>query len=149
VKETGLLAYWNFEEEQGDVVNDLSGNKRNGKIINHGTWMVGGPSFTHEVERFKSYDPEKDTKRGHGFRFSSDDLYDCGWTESFDFKVPEDAKPGFYVARLWYDREGKDDLYDITFNVRRSEKRPPAPILVIAATNTWRAYNGAPFAVNH
>ena len=33
------------------------------------------------------------------------------------------------------------------FIVRRAPRRPKAPLLVLAATNTWRAYNGTAFAV--
>src|SRR5262249_10249391 len=70
-----LAAFWPFEEEQGDHVADASGRRRHGRIINHATWMIGGPSFGGDVPRFGPYDPRTDSQRGHGLRFASDDLY--------------------------------------------------------------------------
>jgi len=43
--------------------------------------------------------------------------------------------------------DGKERLYHCTFLVRRPPRRRKAPILFVCATNTWRAYNGTPFAV--
>src|SRR6185312_15764603 len=46
-----------------------------------------------------------------------------------------------------FDFEGTPRFYHCTFIVRRSPKRKKAPVLVLAATNTWRAYGGTPFAI--
>lgn len=40
-----VLGCWTFEEERGEVVGDRSRHRRTGRLINHGTWMIGGPSF--------------------------------------------------------------------------------------------------------
>jgi concanavalin A-like lectin/glucanase superfamily protein len=74
-----VLACWTFAEERGSSVADVSRYNRHGQIINHATWMIGGPAFQAEVPRFGDYDPRKDERRGHGLRFASDDLYDCRW----------------------------------------------------------------------
>ncbi len=140
-----VLACWNFSEETGNRVADISSNGHHGQIVNHATWMIGGPSFDHEVLRFADYEPKKDERRGHGLRFASDDLYDCGWSATHDYKVPSDAKSGMYVGRIEYEWEGKPHLYHITFIVKKPARRTKAPILVLTSTNTWRAYNGAPF----
>ena len=48
-----LLACWPLYEERGSAVADISGNGRHGKIVNRGTWMIGGPSFdTASVPRW-------------------------------------------------------------------------------------------------
>lgn len=141
-----VLASWNFSEEKGNRIADVSGNGLHGALINHGTWMIGGPSFDHEVLRFADYDPKKDSRRGHGLRFSSDDLYDCGWKTTHEYKIPSDAKSGIYVGRIEYEWEGKPHLYHVTFIVKKPARRRRAPILVLTSTNTWRAYNGAPFS---
>jgi hypothetical protein len=145
----GVLGGWTFAEERGDRVADASSHRRHGRIVNHGTWMIGGPSFRGEVPRFGRHDPRQDPRRGHGLRLAADDLYDCRWTPTFTWSVPVSARPGIYVARLQRPaRAGKaPPPYDITFVVRRARRAPPAPILVLCATNTWRAYNGAPFGV--
>lgn len=142
-----VLGCWAFAEERGDRVADGSRHRRHGRIINHATWMIGGPSFASEVPRFGDYDPARDPRRGHSLRLASDDLYDCRWEPTFRWAVPRSARPGIYVARLNHEREGKPRLYDITFIVRRAPRTKPAPLLVLCSTNTWRAYNGAPFGI--
>jgi hypothetical protein len=140
-----LLAAWTFSEEQGERVADCSGNARHGRIINHATWMIGGPSFDGEVLRFADYEPQKDARRGHGLRFAADDLYDCRWNSTHTFQVPATARPGFYVGRVAYEWEGQPHLYHLTFIVRKAGRRRKAPLLLLAATNTWRAYSSAAF----
>jgi hypothetical protein len=143
----GVQACWTFAEEKGDRVADVSGKRRHGRIINHATWMIGGPSFKAEVPRFGDYDPAQDTQRGHGLRFCSDDLYDCRWPVTHRWRVPRDAKPGYYVARAHFDYDGQPRVYHCTFIVRKPARRRKAPILLVAATNTWRAYSGSHFAI--
>lgn len=144
-KGEGVLACWSLDEEEGDRVRDVSGNRRHGRIINHATWMIGGPSFDANVERFGDYDPRKDPQRGHSLRFASDDLYDCGWEVTHRYHVPRDAKSGIYVGRLRFQHDGAEHLQHVTFIVRKRRWRRKAPILVLCATNTWRAYSGTPF----
>jgi N,N-dimethylformamidase len=143
----GVLACWPLAEERGERVADGSGHDRHGRIINHGTWMIGGPSFEVNVPRFGGYDPLKDARRGHGLRLASDDLFDCRWTVTHRWQVPADAPSGIYVARMEFEAEGKPRLYHCTFIVRRAPRRKKAPVLLVAATNTWRAYSGTPFAL--
>jgi hypothetical protein len=143
----GLLAVWDFAEERGHRVGDQSGRGRYGRIINHGTWMVGGPSFVAGVPRFEGYDPARDPVRGHALRLASDDLYDCRWSASLSWRVPPDVQPGIHVLRLRSVVQGRERLAHVTFIVRRPRHRPAAPILVICSTNTWLAYNAAPFGV--
>ena len=145
----GLLACWPFVEENGDTVADVGPEARTGRIINHATWMIGGPSFdASKVGRFDTaYDPAKDPRRGHGLRFATDDLYDCRWRITHQYKIPEDAKSGIYVGRYDY-AEGDEALqYHVTFIVRRPKTRPRAPLLVLCSSNTWIAYNAVPFPV--
>jgi hypothetical protein len=142
-----VLACWPLTEERGDRVADISGGGRHGRIINHGTWMIGGPSFKADVERFGDYDPKTDATRGHGLRLASDDLYDCRWTVTHRWPVPAEARSGIYVARMHFDYEGKPRVYHCTFIVRRALHRRKSPILMLASTNTWRAYSGTAFAI--
>jgi len=140
-----MRACWTFSEEAGDLVKDAQSDY-DGRIINHGTWMVGGPSFRADVARFGHYDPNQDHNRGHGLRFASDDLYDCQWESTERFRLPAKAKPGIYVGRIQYEFEGKPCWQHVPFVVRKSARRKKAPILVLSATNTWRAYSATPFA---
>lgn len=141
-----LLGCWPLDEEKGAAIADVSGNGRAGTVINQGTWMIGGPSFDPGVARFGDYQPARDPQRGHALRLASDDLYDCGWSATHAYRIPDDAKPGIYVARFDYSIDGAVRRNDTTFIVTRHRQRAKAPILVLAATNTWRAYSGAPFS---
>jgi hypothetical protein len=142
-----VLACWSFEEEQGDRVADRSAHRRHGRIINHATWMIGGPAFEGTVPRFEDYNPSEDPNRGHGLRLASDDLYDCEWEPSLEWQVPPSARSGFHVLRLSWEKDGQRFYQHATFVVRRPRRERPAPILLLAATNTWRAYNAAAFGM--
>ncbi|MBI2927446.1 MAG: LamG domain-containing protein [Verrucomicrobia bacterium] len=144
-KGRGVLACWPLTEERGDRLAEVSPHARHGKIINQATWMIGGPSFQPEVARFGDYDPRKDPRRGHGLRVASDDLYDCQWDVTQRWRVPANAKSGLYVGRLHYEWEGKEHCYHITFIVKKAKRAKQAPLLVLCASNTWRAYNSAAF----
>lgn len=142
-----VLACWPLQEEQGDLIHDISAQQRHGRLINHATWMIGGPSFDANVPRFADYHPDRDAQRGHGLRLASDDLYDCRWPVRHEWQVPDGAKPGFYVARFRYLYEGVERINYVTFIVRHSRSRHQASIVVLAATNTWRAYSSTSFAI--
>ncbi len=145
----GLLAAWLLSEERGEQVADFGPAHRDGRIINRGTWMIGGPSFAAAaVPRYADYDPARDFDRGHALRLAADDLYDCRWNVTHTWRVPKDAQSGIYVARFRFEVDGQPAIYDATFLVRRPPERKPAPLLVLCSTNTWAAYSGTPFAKN-
>jgi N,N-dimethylformamidase len=144
-----LLACWPLDEERGKQVRDISRYNRAGRIVNRGTWMVGGPSFdAASVPRFGDYNPKTDPRRGHALRLAADDLYDCRWITSHSWTVPLDARSGIHVGRFHFEREGKPQVYDVTFVIRKARQRPKAPIVVLCSSNTWQAYSATPFAVN-
>jgi hypothetical protein len=142
-----VLACWPLTEEQGTKVADVSDHKRDGQIINGGTWMIGGPKFDGtKVQRFEHYDPAKDSLRGHALRLASDDLYDCKWDITHRVNLPT-TPPGLYSGRFFFGENFKS-IYDVTFVVRKAPAEPKRDILVLCATNTWLAYNATPFAPN-
>jgi N,N-dimethylformamidase len=146
-----LLACWPFTEERGAQVADASDFGRDARIINRGTWMIGGPGFNASaINRHDSqYDPTKDEQRGHGLRLASDEIYNARWKVSHRFRVPTDAKSGVYAGRFDFKLKGKPMRYHSSFIVRRPETKPKAPLLVLVSSNTWLAYNSVPFPVNH
>jgi hypothetical protein len=141
-----LLGCWPLNEERGDRAADASAFGRDGKIINHGTWMIGGPSFQADVARAAGYDPAKDSSRGHGLRLASDDLFDCRWKASHEYRLPDDARSGIYAGRIHFSLNGEKRLYHSVFIVKKAATRPKAPIAFLCSTNTWRAYAATPFA---
>ena len=146
-----LLACWPFAEERGTQVADASDFGRDGRIINRGTWMIGGPSFNAAaIDRHDAaYDPTMDAKRGHGLRLAADEIYNARWKVSHRFGIPTDAKPAVYAGRFDFKLNGKPMRYHTSFIVRRPESKPKAPLLVLVSSNTWLAYNSTPFPVNH
>jgi len=146
-----LLACWPYGEERGVQVADASDFGRDARIINRGTWMIGGPSFNASaINRHDSqYDPTKDEKRGHGLRLASDEIYNARWKVNHRFRLPPDAKSGVYAGRFDFKLKGKPMRYHTSFIVRRPESKPKAPLLVLVSSNTWLAYNSVPFPVSH
>jgi hypothetical protein len=150
-EDESILGCWPFTEERGTRVADAGSDGRDGQIINRGTWMIGGPGFdASAISRHDTaYDPTKDAKRGHGLRLAADELYNARWDINHGFRVPAKAKSGVYSGRFDFEIDGKPMRYHTTFIVRRPESRPKAPVLVLVSSNTWLAYNSAPFPVNH
>lgn len=146
-----VLGCWPLREERGDRVADCSGHQRTGRIVNHATWMIVGPAFEPSkvpAHDGQGYDPLCDPTRGHGLRLASDDLYDCRWEATQQWRVPVDARPGIHVARLNFELDGRQADYDITFIVKRARDAAPADVLVLCAVNSWIAYASTPFARN-
>lgn len=148
-----VLACWPLREERGATIADCSGHQRTGRIVNHATWMIVGPAFeSAKVPVYESasasYDPFTDPTRGHGLRLASDDLYDCRWEVTHEFRIPDSARAGLYVGRVHFELDGREAAYDITFLVKKARHAAPAPILVLCAMNSWLAYANAPFAKN-
>ncbi len=150
-KGNSVLACWPFAEERGTRVADAGVDRRHGRIVNRGTWMIGGPSFNaSEIGRHDTtYDPTKDPKRGHGLRLAADELYNARWDVSHRFRISADAKSGVYAGRFDFQVDDQPKRYFTVFIVRRPKSRPTARLLVLTSTNTWLAYNSAPFPVNH
>jgi Concanavalin A-like lectin/glucanases superfamily len=142
--DTSVLAAWPLDEEQGTAIADSSQYGRHGNIINHATWMIGGPSFNQKVSLVDSYDPSCDRNRGHALRLASDDLIDCNWQVTDRCQIPVSADPGIYAARL--SSLTGVFLYDVTFVLKRSNLAPRRALAVICSTNTWLAYNAPTFA---
>jgi N,N-dimethylformamidase len=141
-----LLACWPLAEERGKRAADASPHGRHARIINRATWMIGGPGFDADVSRFGTYDPAKDPRRGHGLRLASDDLFDCRWKVSHEYRLPDEARSGIYVGRMRIQLDGETRLYHTVFIVRKATARPKAPIAFLCSTNTWRAYAATPFS---
>ncbi len=139
-----LAACWPLDEEKGADVRDVSGHERHGHIVNHGTWMVGGPAFDPANRVAETYDPAKDPDRGNGLRLCSDDLMDPRWPVSAHFDVPHDAPSGVYAARVRLAGQAAKDALVVPFVVTRRKPRHEGVVAVLAATNTWHAYGRRP-----
>lgn len=66
----------------------------------------------------------------------------CGWPAGLSIEVGENWPSGGYVAAFTAATANGDPLVaHHVFVVRRGPSAPPAPILFIASTSTWIAYN--------
>ena len=139
-----VLGYWPLDEEFGEHVRDASGNGRGGAIVNHGTWMIGGPLFDPADRLPAEYDPANDPDRGHGLRLSSDDLVDAGWPVSASFPIPADADSGLYAIRVRLAGQSVEEACVAPFVVTRRTPRRKNSVALLAATNTWHAYGRRP-----
>ncbi|MER8792380.1 hypothetical protein NKH71_31945 [Mesorhizobium sp. M0983] len=64
----------------------------------------------------------------------------CDWPQSHAWKIPDDAPAGFYIATSHASRNEQRQEQEHGFFVlpRKGQQKP---ILMVAATGTWRAYN--------
>jgi hypothetical protein len=142
-----VLACWPLTEEGGDRLADVSGHQRHLALVNHGTWMIGGPGFNPDsVAASSAYTASADAGRGHGLRLSADDLVDCRWATTHVVAVPADAPPGVYAVRLRNPHGAFNG--DVTFVVRRSRNARRRSMVVVCSTTTWLAYNAPAFSAH-
>jgi N,N-dimethylformamidase len=139
-----ILGYWPLDEENGSDIHDASGNNRHGTLVNHGTWMVGGPLFDAANRKPLEYEPRDDPQRGHGLRLCSDDLMDAGWPVSAQFAIPQDADSGLYAIRIRLAGQAPADTCVTPFVVTRRRPRKEKSVALLCATNTWHAYGRRP-----
>jgi hypothetical protein len=139
-----LLGFWPLNEEAGTAVKDASGHGRDGTLVNHGTWMIGGPAFDPARRMPLEYNPVADKDRGHGLRLCSDDLVDAAWPAGLSFDVPRDAASGIYAVRIRLAGQAAADASVNPFVVSRRRPQGSGSIALLAATNTWRAYGLRP-----
>jgi hypothetical protein len=139
-----LLGFWPLDEERGPVVRDASGSGRDGRIVNHGTWMVGGPTFDAANRMPLEYRPTEDAARGHGLRLCSDDLMDAEWPEAARFTIPADADSGLYAVRVRLAGQDPAAATVAPFVVTRRRPRRDGSVAVLCSTNNWHAYGRRP-----
>jgi N,N-dimethylformamidase len=130
--DTDLIAAWDFSRGiEGTAVHDVSGNRRDGETVNLPARGVTGANWDGSVLDFRL----APTQYG-AIHFHDDDIYDCGWPDDFEFRVPADARSGFYAARLT--APGVESW--ISFFVRAPRARADAPVAFVASTATFLAY---------
>ena len=111
--------------------------------------------------RVHSSTPYRATLRRHGFeletvselgdfeaaeqvvpdlRFVADGL---DWPAAFSYTLPSDSRSGIYSVALWPSAEQRTALFAVPFVVSAANLSPQerAPLLVLASTNNWIAYN--------
>jgi hypothetical protein len=98
--------------------------------------------FSIEVIRFGAHEQtlmRRDALRGWPQHYAAN-AYEHGarWACTTMLHTAPDWRSGLYVARL-SDRSGA--RFDISFVVKKKAASRAAPVVVLASTNTWQAYN--------
>ncbi|MEM1143863.1 MAG: N,N-dimethylformamidase beta subunit family domain-containing protein [Pseudomonadota bacterium] len=138
-----MLADWDFSQAIGTTsIRDRSPNRLHGTTINLPQRAVRGTAWAGETNW------RNDPKQYTAIHFHGDDLYDCGWNESFKLRVPDDLKSGVYAVRLR--RGGSCDQQDenedyLTFFVAPPKHKPQARLALILPTFTYLAYGNMRF----
>lgn len=117
---SGAVAQWNFGERDGTTLVDATGKGRDLTLVNYGTRGVPGPS------------PRLGPNDSHSIRFSKQDLTDLDWPSPYSFVIEPSWGSGLYYVRIGGQRA------PLIVNPAPSAR---SRIAVLAATNTWHAYN--------
>lgn len=127
-----LLLSWNFSgDEASDFVRDVSGNNRNGTLVNMPTRGVTGSSWDGTQLNFSSA-PEQYA----AVHFHDDDLYDCKWSSDIEWTIPEGLSSGIYSLKV----EAGDYVDYVPFVVRPSKDATAATVAFVMSSYTYIAY---------
>ncbi|MEM1403215.1 MAG: N,N-dimethylformamidase beta subunit family domain-containing protein [Pseudomonadota bacterium] len=138
-----LLADWDFSQGIGTTtVHDQSPNGLHGTTINLPQRAVRGTAWSGEMNWRNA------PSQFAAIHFHGDDLYDCGWGESFELVVPDDLKSGVYAIRLRrgeeFNQQDSNEDY-LTFFVAPPKRKPQARLALILPTFTYLAYGNMRF----
>lgn len=127
-----VLAEWDFSHGQSTATVSDSGPQACAlKLLNTPMRGVTGHVWDGATENW-NYRPEHYA----AIHFHDDDCTDCRWKTSLEVAIPDEARSGFYVARL--NAEGIES--DISFFVSVKPGKPGSRILFLAPTATYQAY---------
>ena len=126
-----LIAAWDFSREIPTTrIFDTGPNALHGRTLNlparamkGSNWSAAELSWRHAPHEYGA------------IHFHRDDVYDAGWDEDFEFKVPT-VRSGLYAAKLTGD---KTEEY-VPFYVRPPRGKPCAKVLFLAPTASYMAY---------
>ena len=129
---TDLIAAWDFSIGiSGTKLTDVGPNGVHGLVVNMPMRAVTGHNWQAEEQDFKH------ARSQYGaIHFHDDDLEDAGWQTDFTWRVPDDARSGFYAARLLHG----DQEDHIPFFVRPKRGTATAKAVVLVPTLTYLAY---------
>jgi N,N-dimethylformamidase len=129
----GLVGAWDFSAAIASAtLLDVGPDRRHGRAVNMPMRAVTGHNWTGDEIDFK-HAPEQ-----YGaIHFHDDDIEDAGWDTDFTWQVPDDARSGFYAARL---RAGEHEDH-IPFFVRPAVGVARGRAVVLAPTFTYLAYS--------
>jgi len=130
------LAWWDFSVGiSGWEARDLGPSGLHGTLRNMPMRGVRGSRWDGSASSWADA-PEQYA----ALHFLADALEDCGWDTAFTYRVPDDARSGFYAARL---TSGAHVEY-IPFFIKPPEGAT-AQVLLIAPSATYASYGNSHF----
>ena len=135
-----MAAAWDMSYVPGEAfarVVDQGPNGLDAVLVNLPTRAVTGHNWSGQEYNFVRARNEY-----AAVHFHEDDIYDLGWTPSFEYEIPNSLPSGVYAARLRVQIPGLDvtDEDYVPFIVRPKLGRPNAEIALIMPTATYLAY---------
>ena len=135
-----VAAAWDMSHIPGEDLNrivDQGPNNLDAVLVNLPTRGVTGHNWSGREYNFAHARSEY-----AAVHFHEDDIYDLGWTPSFEYEIPNSLASGVYAARLRVQIPGRDHADEdyVPFIVRPTLGKPDAEIALIMPTATYLAY---------
>ncbi len=130
-----VLGQWDFSRDMGtNQIRDVSGNARDGIVVNAPTRAVTGRRWTGDEVDFRRAPLEY-----AAIHFHDDDLEDAAWDVAAQFVLPESMASGAYAVRL---RSGAAEDH-VPFFVVPLDGGPRQQVAFLASTFNYLAYANA------
>ena len=128
----GLVACWDFAQEiASNRIIDIGPRQLHGSLHNMPTRAVTGSTWSGR-EMCWRHAPDEYA----AIHFHDDDIVDCGWPATHEWRVPPDLKSGSYALLL----EAGGVQENIPFFVVPALGKPRAKIAVLMSTFTYVIY---------
>lgn len=129
----GLIAAWDFAQKMNtDTIVDVGPNKLDGTLVNTPARAMTGSKWTGREMCFR-HAPEQYA----AIHFHADDIEDCRWPATHEFKVPAGMKSGAYALLL----EAGKEKENIPFFIVPPKGKQTAKIAVLVSTFTYTIYH--------
>ena len=128
----GLVAAWDFAQDiDTSRIIDTGRHGLHGKLVNSPTRAMRGSTWTGREQCYRHASDQY-----AAINFHDDDLDDCHWPVTHEFKVPDDFKSGAYALML----KAGDDADNIPFFVVPPKGIAKSKLAVLVSTFTYTIY---------
>ncbi len=133
----GVAAVWDFAATPASGVDiaDVSGSGHDGIAVNYPMRGLTGHSWDATA-----FTREEVPEQYGAIHFHDDDFDDTRWEADFSFRVPDDARSGYYAAHLQATDAAGGEEDHIPFFVTPAPGAPRARAAYLAPTCSYLAY---------
>lgn len=127
-----LIAAWDFSSGiPTDRITDRGPRELHGTLVNLPMRGATGSNWNGSVASWRQHPGQYGA-----IHFHDDDMVDCCWNTSLEIQPPENARSGYYIARL----TANGVQSDVAFFVSAKAGEPRARLLFLAPTATYLSY---------